>query len=538
MNAAAMNRFPASRILRPALIGGTAAGALSGLPVIQCLCCLWIVAGAALAVALAAKDAPEPLRSGDGALVSAASGIAAAVVHSLVNIPFQTVHLAFFRRIFEQPRRIRPAPARGLAGPSEPDGAGIVQPDRLSPRASHFRRRLRRVRRARRDHRGGAFRKAARPAPGRAAPIRSAAPPPAMKLLKTQVIVNPESAKGQTRKRWSQIRDGIRHFIRDFKYEFTEKPLDAIDLARAAIKDGTELVIGVGGDGTMNEIANGFYEDQRIINPAATLGIVPSGTGCDLTRSLNIPNRLREAMTVITQAPSQSMDVGKVAFRAQGGEPAERFFLNVADFGVGGEVVARVNQKRLERKTSSYVRCLVSTMIKYKAKRVRIRVDGASRCPREEYLIGAIANGRIFGKGMKIAPLARLDDGLFDVVFVKGMKFLEFCANGWQLMNGTHLDHPKISLIQARRIEAEPDSGDPVLLELDGEQLGTLPATSSRWSPEACPSRAIFRTAGDRWSRPDRPGGDSSTAFSPVRGIVVFRGSRAAGGGAKSIRSP
>lgn len=297
-----------------------------------------------------------------------------------------------------------------------------------------------------------------------------------MKRLKTQVIVNPESAKGQTRKRWSQIRDGIRHFIQDFKYEFTEKPLDAIELARAAIKDGTELVIGVGGDGTMNEIANGFYEDRRIINPAATLGIVPSGTGCDLTRSLNIPNRLKDAMTVITQARSRAIDVGKVTFRATGGGPAERIFLNVADFGVGGEVVARVNQKRLERKTSSYVRCLISTMIKYKAKRVRVRVDGVE-IPRGEYLIGAVANGRIFGKGMKIAPHARLDDGLFDFVYIKGMKFLEFCANGWKLMNGTHLGHPKIFLVQGRKIEAEPEAGDTVLIEFDGEQLGTLPAT-------------------------------------------------------------
>ena len=110
-------------------------------------------------------------------------------------------------------------------------------------------------------------------------------------------------------------------------------------------------------------------------------------------------------------------------------------------------------------------------MIQYKSKRVRIRVDGRE-LPREEYLIGAVANGRIFGKGMKIAPQARLDDGLFDFVCVKGMKFLEFCANGWKLMNGTHLGHPKISLIRGRRIEAEPESGDTVLLELDGSSWG------------------------------------------------------------------
>lgn len=86
-----------------------------------------------------------------------------------------------------------------------------------------------------------------------------------MKRLKTQVIVNPESAKGRTRERWSHIREGIRHFFQEFHYEFTEKPLHAIELTRAAKKDGTELVIGVGGDGTMNEIANSFYENKKII---------------------------------------------------------------------------------------------------------------------------------------------------------------------------------------------------------------------------------------------------------------------------------
>jgi YegS/Rv2252/BmrU family lipid kinase len=298
-----------------------------------------------------------------------------------------------------------------------------------------------------------------------------------MKRLKTQVIVNPESNKGQTRKRWGHIREGIKHFIREFKYEFTDRPLHAIELTRAAIKDGIELVIGVGGDGTMNEIANGFYEDRKIINPEATLGIVPSGTGCDLMRSLKIPLKLKDAMSVITQAPSNAMDVGKVKFRTAGGGFDERFFLNVADFGVGGEVVHKVNQRRLERKASSYIRCLVTTMMQYKSKRVRIRVDDRD-LPPGEYLIGAVANGRIFGKGMKIAPNARLDDGLFDFVYVKSMKFLEFCLNGWKLMNGTHLNHPKICLIQSRKIEAIPeDEREIVLLELDGEQLGTLPAT-------------------------------------------------------------
>jgi diacylglycerol kinase (ATP) len=297
-----------------------------------------------------------------------------------------------------------------------------------------------------------------------------------MRRFKTHVIVNPESNRGRTRKRWGEIRDALKNFIREYKYEFTEKPFQAIDITRQVIKEGTELVIGVGGDGTMNEIANGFFESRVIINPEATLGIVPSGTGCDLTKSLNIPAGLTNALKVITEAPSVLMDVGKVGFKTPEGKDEERYFLNVADFGLGGEVVRKVNQRRLERRASSYIRCLVTTMAQYKSKRVRIRVDGEI-LPQGEYLIGAIANGKIFGKGMKVAPGARLDDGLFDSVLVRSMSFLEFCLHGWKLVNGSHLSHPKISLVRGRRVEADPEDDEEVLLELDGEQLGRLPAT-------------------------------------------------------------
>jgi diacylglycerol kinase (ATP) len=296
-----------------------------------------------------------------------------------------------------------------------------------------------------------------------------------MKRLKTQVIINPESDQGKTRKRWKYIKEAIKSHIQEFGYEFTEKPFQAIDIARDAIKDGSELIIGVGGDGTMNEIANGFFEDRKIINPATTLGVVPSGTGSDLTKSLNIPRGLKDALKLITQAPSALIDVGRVTFKDHAGKDAERFFLNVADFGLGGEVVKRVNQNRMERKASSYVRCLISAMVHYKSRRIKIRVDGRD-LPEAEYLVGAIANGRIFGKGMKVAPGAQINDGLFDLVLVKGMKFLEFCRHGWKIFLGTHLTHPKISLIHCRDIEAlAPEEGE-VLLELDGEQLGHLPA--------------------------------------------------------------
>jgi diacylglycerol kinase (ATP) len=295
-------------------------------------------------------------------------------------------------------------------------------------------------------------------------------------LLKTQVIVNPESNKGRTRRRWHLIKEALRHHFKDFRYDFTEKPLQATEMAREAIKSGSELIIGVGGDGTVNEIANGFFEDWRIINPQTTLGIVPSGTGCDLIKSLKIPTGLDDSMKVIAESSSSHIDVGRASFRGPDGRAQERFFLNVADFGLGGEVVREVNRKRLEHKASSYFRCLYTAFVHFKHKRLQLKLDGRE-LPEDEYMIGAVANGRVFGKGMKISPEASLEDGLLDVVLIKGMRMLEFLRNSLRVYRGTHLSHPKVSLHRCRRLEAVPVTGQEVLIELDGEQIGRLPAT-------------------------------------------------------------
>lgn len=296
------------------------------------------------------------------------------------------------------------------------------------------------------------------------------------RLLKTRVIINPASNHGRTRHRWTEIKEALKGFFKEFKYDFTERPLQAADLAREALKEGTELLIGVGGDGTVNEIANGFFENQKAINPEASLGIVPSGTGCDLTRSLNIPRSLKYAVKFISEAPDQSIDVGRVTYSDREGATSNRYFLNIADFGLGGEVVRKVNQERLKRKASSYVRCLVETMLSFKGHEVRMMVDGQEKCS-GNYLIGAIANGKIFGKGMKIAPLARLDDSLFDIILVKSLKFLEFCLHGWKLINGSHLSYHKVTMLRGQKVAVCPIKNEPVLIEMDGEQVGRLPAT-------------------------------------------------------------
>lgn len=293
---------------------------------------------------------------------------------------------------------------------------------------------------------------------------------------KPQVIINPESNRGRTRKRWKHIKEALKVFFKEFSYEFTEKPLQAIEISRKAVKEGVELIVGVGGDGTMNEIVNGFFENERIINGEASLGIIPSGTGCDFIKSLNIPFSLKSALEVISRTSSSLIDLGRVRFKTHSGKFEERFFLNVTDFGIGGEVVARMEKNKRERKASSYFTSLMATFFKYKNKYLTLKVDG-KELPTQEYMVGAIANGRIFGKGMKIAPQALLDDGFFDLVLVKGMKAFEFIRNVWRIYSGTHLTHPKISLIRAKCIEVRPTvPNEKVLIEVDGEQVGCLPA--------------------------------------------------------------
>lgn len=296
-------------------------------------------------------------------------------------------------------------------------------------------------------------------------------------LLKTQVIVNPESDLGRTRKRWKQIKEALPFFLKEFKYDFTEKPLQATDMTRAALKEGNELIVGVGGDGTMNEIANGFYENREMVNPEAALGIVPSGSGCDFRRSLNIPSGLKNSLQVISEGPSTRIDIGRVTYRSFSGKEEERLFLNVADFGFGGEVAKTFNQRRMNKRPSSYLRCMLSAIFKYNSKRLKIKTD-QEEIPEDEYLMGAVANGKIFGKGMKIAPQACLNDRFFDFVLVKGMRLLEFFLNCWKVYTGTHLSHPKISMMRTQKIKAIPSRNESdVLIELDGELPGKLPAT-------------------------------------------------------------
>jgi diacylglycerol kinase (ATP) len=304
---------------------------------------------------------------------------------------------------------------------------------------------------------------------------------------KVHVIVNPFSARGKTRERWHLIHEAIRSYFKEFHYVFTERPKQATHIVRELLQDGFDLIIGVGGDGTLNEISNGFFREHspERINDDASLGIISSGTGSDFMRFMKVPRDFKKSVENIKCSKKRKIDVGKITFTDKHGarRRKDQYFINVADFGLGAEVIRNLSESDpLKRGPLTYYKGLLKTILHYRSKRVKITIDDREEMERE-LLIGAVANGRIFGGGMIIAPEAEADDGYFDLVLVENMKKLEIIRNSSRLYTGTIHTHPKVTVIKARNIKVRPAPGenetDAVGIEYDGEMGDMLPAEFS-----------------------------------------------------------
>jgi YegS/Rv2252/BmrU family lipid kinase len=295
---------------------------------------------------------------------------------------------------------------------------------------------------------------------------------------RTVVVVNPKSQGGKLGNRWSEVADTIGRAF-PFDEAVTQGPGDATRLTREALRAGAERVVAIGGDGTVNEVVNGFFEDGTAapIAPDATFGLIPFGTGGDFRRTLGLPLDLADAAAVIARDHRRRLDVGKLGFIGHDGAPTTRMFANIASFGVSGVVDRLVNEsgKRLGGKLSFMIASVRATW-SYKNQRVQLVFDGTTRTELSVNTV-AVANGKFFGGGMKIAPDAELDDGTFDVVAVGDIGMAEVVKLSRKIYKGEHLAMDKVSVRRARLIEAEGlDPGAVIELDVDGENPGRLPA--------------------------------------------------------------
>ena len=286
-------------------------------------------------------------------------------------------------------------------------------------------------------------------------------------------IVNPRSASGKTARAWAAIRPHLEAALGPVQVLETTAPQHATQLAAAAIRAGAKTIIAVGGDGTIHEVANGFFDRDGPLFRNAVLGIIPQGTGSDFRRTLSIPLDAREAVDVIRRGVTRQIDAAKVRFQTLEGTSEERYCFNITSFGVGGAVAARVNQssKRLGGKLS-FALAAARTVPWFRGNTVRLRLDGKA-LPETTITQIAVGNGQFHGGGMWMCPRAVLDDGLLDITIIQHLSALQFLRSFPALYNGKLYEHPSVEFHRASSVGAV--SNDQSLIEIDGEPVGRLP---------------------------------------------------------------
>ena len=269
-----------------------------------------------------------------------------------------------------------------------------------------------------------------------------------------------------------------------FNCAFTERPGDGRRLAEQGAKEGRRLIIACGGDGTISEVANGILESALDVE----LGILPSGTGGDFRRTLNIPTRAADAARTLRNGRTRRIDVGRATYLNHEGAQESRYFLGVASLGMSTHIIARVKKESGSRwlpatrsgwlggKLSFALSTAQTTLSSPKTAVVVQLDDGHEQRLNVSNL--CVANARYFGGGMKVAPDALLDDGQFDVITINDLGALKILANAHKLYRGTHLEMEEVYQAHARLVVARPARKDEaVAIEIDGELLGRLPAT-------------------------------------------------------------
>ena len=295
---------------------------------------------------------------------------------------------------------------------------------------------------------------------------------------RTVVVVNPQSQGGRLGKRWPDLADTL---AREFPFDDvqTSGPGDATRLVHEALAAGAQRIVGIGGDGTVNEVVNGFFDEAGApLAPDASFALIPYGTGGDFRRTLGLPTDLGEAARVIAADKRTRYDVGRLELTRRDGTRGLRMFANIASFGVSGVVDRLVNESGKKLGRLSFAVATVRATWSYQNQRVELVFDGdpASRVEATINTV-AVANGKYFGGGMMVAPAAEPDDGAFDVVALGDFGFGDIVKSGRRIFKGTHVSMDKVTTRRARVVEAAPiDPGAQVELDVDGEPLGVLPA--------------------------------------------------------------
>jgi diacylglycerol kinase (ATP) len=291
-------------------------------------------------------------------------------------------------------------------------------------------------------------------------------------------VVNPHAASGRTLTLWKELRTALQEALGSVEFELTRGTMHAAELTAEALKKGFDLIVAVGGDGTLNEVLNGYFDAGEPRKQGAVLGYMPSGTGSDFARTLGLYGlSVQEQVERLLNGRTRLLDCGQVRFLGSGPQPREtsRLFLNESSIGFSAETVNNVNRasKRFGGKASFFIGVLRTLSILHNPV-LQVTIDG-----RQVYqgptLLVAVANGRYFGGSMMIAPMADPQDGEFDIIVISAMTRLKLLQKIGKIYRGEHLREPEVQVFRGHEVHISSPT-EEVLLEMDGEQPGRLAA--------------------------------------------------------------
>jgi diacylglycerol kinase (ATP) len=282
------------------------------------------------------------------------------------------------------------------------------------------------------------------------------------------VIANPRSGRGKLDAALPEVERILQDQGLAYRIVRTEHPGHAAQAARDALRAGERYLVAAGGDGTVHEVVNGMIEDGRPLAADAVLGVMAAGSGCDFVRSFGLPGDPVQAARHLAGNRVRSIDVGTVTC-ADGNT---RYFVNIAEAGLGGAVVARAARLSPLLRGARYACGFWLTLPGFRPATVRLDADGQAFQWRAFNVV--VANCRFYGGGMHISPKSQPDDCALDVLVMTGPKSDAFTTIP-KVYKGAHLPHRNIAELPALgvRIEADP----PFPVEADGETLGTTPAS-------------------------------------------------------------
>lgn len=286
-------------------------------------------------------------------------------------------------------------------------------------------------------------------------------------MNKTLIILNPHAAGGRARELWTKLEPLLWDKLGELVVAVTQHPEEVAENLDKAVASGLTRVIAIGGDGTNNTLVNAIttFRAQHPDSPPIVFGTLPVGTGRDWARSTGIPLDYAQAADWIANAQAKPTDLGLLSYE-HAGKRAERHFLNIASTGLSGDVDRRVNNAH-QRRPWTFLAATIAAILNYKPLKVQVTIDGQPWYEGKT-LVTVVANGTTFGHGMKIAPNAVHDDGLFDVVVVESTSKLETLATLRHVYDGSHLNHPAVHHCRARQVRID---SVPLDIDIDGEYL-------------------------------------------------------------------